>query len=397
MKKFRLFAISVTAAMAAQFSLMANESIPGLNWLDVVNRLSLEYDDNVRETSTNKEDSLVIKDEIDLGLTLDFEPTFLTLRYRPSYLWWENREPDDSDFNHMVDAVLNHRFTPRLSAGLKHTYRMTESPEEIDRGTVIKEEGDYEYNVTDANVDYQVLTRTHAVVGGRYTTLSYDNDDIAQTSDFDSMTAGLTLRHQLTELSSALADYRREDLEYDYEKDRGAVSDYIGLGYEQAMGASFVGVFRAGYEGRNYDAPTIDNESQPYGDVTVTYLHSPRTRLSLGGGYALVEADVYPFAAQDRTTLFTTVAHDLTARITLYLAATYQLSEYSAETRIDGGADASIPQEGDEKVLNGSASATYRINARNAVEASWQYLDLSSDIRDDFDRNRFTLGWRLDL
>jgi len=394
MKKARILFVTLFAAAVTQLSLMANEFVPGLDWLDVVNRLSLEYDDNVNETSTDKSDSFKIVDEVDLGVTVDLEPTFLTLRYRPSFIWWEEREPDDTDFNHAIDAVLNHRFSPRLSAGIKNVYRMTEQPKEIAGGFVVRENDDYEYNVTDANVDYEIFKRTHVVVAGRYTILDYDNEVTSQSSDFDSTTFGATIRHQLTELSGVLADYRREDIEYDY-TDRGAVTDFIGLGYEQTVGPSFVGVVRGGYQERDFVAASLENEDQPYADATITYLHSPRTRISLGGGFALIEADVYPFAAQDRTTLFTTIAHDLTARVTLYAAASYQLSDYDPDTRIED--IASVPEDGDETVLNGSLSAAYRVNARNAIEASWQYLDLSSDLRDDFDRNRLSLGWRLDI
>jgi len=394
MKKIRLTLMTVVVAAGTHISLMANETIPAMDWIDVVNRLVLEYDDNVNETSTDKQDSLKISDEIDFGLTFDLQPTFLTLRYRPAFVWWENREPDDTDFNQSFDAVLNHRFSPRLSAGLKHVYRLTEQPEEIDGGFVVRENNDYEYNVSDANVDFEAFNRTHLIGLFRYTDLNYDDEEVSQTADFDSTSAGLTLRHQLTEFASILADYRQEDISYDY-TDRGAVSDFIGLGYEQSIGASFIGVIRGGNQDRDFDAAGVENESQPYADGTLTYLYSPRTRISVGGGFALIEADVYPFAAQDRTTIFTTVAHDLTARISLFAALSHQLSDYNAETRIEDRED--VPEDGEETVLNGSVTAAYRINNQNSVDISWQYLDLSSDLRDDFDRNRLSLGWRLDI
>jgi len=389
-------AMAVTAAMLGSVASFANEAGAGGNWLEVDNRLRLEYDDNIYETKDNKTDSFKLIEEIELGITLNFEPTFLTVRYRPSFTWWSDREPDDTDLHHDLDVVLNHRFSPRVSMGLKNTFRLAEQPEEIDRGVKLRENDDYMYNVTDGNVDVAILPRTHAVVGGRYSVLRYDRDEVADTEDYDIAAGGLTIRQGVSAMSTVMADFRYEDVSYD-DSLRDSDSTYYGIGLEQALGASFVGTVRGGYQDKTYNDDTIDDNSEPYGDVSLTYIVSPRTRLSLGAGYSLYEADVYPFANQERTIMFGSVAHDLTAKISLFLSASYQISDYDSSEIID--TDIEVPENygGEENVVQGAVRVAYQLNARNSLELNYQYMDLSSDLRDDFERNRASIGWRLDI
>jgi len=395
MKKIKLSGVVVLSAMVTQFALFAAES-NSRNILDIENRLRVEYDDNVYETPSDETDSFKIIEELELGVTLDFQPTFITLRYRPTFTWWDDREPDDTDLHHDLDFVLNHVFSPRLSAGLKNTLRIAEQPEEIDRGTTIREKDDYLYNVTDGNFDYQLFARTHAVVGARYTTLQYDRDEVADTEDYDIWSAGVTFRHRVAEMTQLMLDYRFESIGYE---DGGRDSDslYAGLGVEHVIGASFVGTLRGGIQDKDFDAEEVDDETQPYVDGSLTYIFSPRTRVSVGGGYSMFESDVYPFANQDRTIMFASLAYDITAKVSLYLSASYQLSEYDQDQAI--ATDIGVPDTfgGDEDVTQGGARLAYQVNARNSIELNYQHMELSSDVREDFDRNRVSLGWRLDI
>ncbi len=398
MNKVRKIALVALSATITQFSLMAvAETGSPLDWLQLGNRLRLEYDDNIYQRATEKTDSFKIIDEVLIGMTFDLEPTFITLRYRPSFTYWSDREPDDTDLHHDLDVVLNHRFSPRASFGIKNTLRLAEQAEEMDRGVKIRSNDDYLYNVTDGNVDLQVLPRTHLLIGARYSILDYDRKVVAETENYDIWSAGVTLRQKLTATTQIFADYRREETSYDLSI-RSSDSDFIGLGIEQVVGANLVATIRGGYQEKRYDADYIDDSSEPYFDATVTFIASPRTRLSLGGGYSMYEADVFPYSNQDRTIVTASVAHDFTAKLSLYLSGSFQKSEYKATEALRELAyrGASL-NGGDEDVVQGSARVAYRVDSKNTLELNYQYIDLTSDLREEFDRNRISLGWRLDL
>jgi hypothetical protein len=368
------------------------------------NRLRVEYDDNVYERSTDKEDSIKIIEEAEFLMNLNLQQTFIGLRYRPTFVWWDNREPDDTDFHHDLDAVFAHNFTPRLTLNLKDTFRVASEPEEVDRGTLVRNNGDYVYNVADGSLNYALQPSTRLDLGGRYTLLRFDENDVADTDDYDIYAAGLTLRHELQVKSAVLGEYRFESTEYN-DDDRSSESQYLGAGIEQIFNPTLLGNLRGGAQFKTFNDEDIDDETSPYVDGSLTFLPSPRTRLTAGVGYSMFEADVTSYANQDRLVSYLSLAHDLTARIALYLAGSYQLSEYNADQSVDPAAvlgpdengDAITVQDGDEEVAQISARASYKLNRGNWLELGWQYLDLTSDLREDFERNRIELGWRTEL
>lgn len=370
------------------------------------NRLRVEYDDNIYETSDDKSDSVKIIEEVELLLNMNLERSFVGLRYRPTYVWWADREPDDDDLHHDFDLVLSHNFTPRFSLSLKDTFRIAEQPEQIDRGTVLRENDDYVYNVADALAVYAVTPETRLDVGGRYTTLRFDREEQAETDDYDIYAVGPTIRHDLTSETVVMGEYRFENITYDG-PERGSDSHYVGGGFEHIFSPSLLGNIRAGAQMKQFETDGLDDATEPYFDASVTFLPSPATRVTAGAGYSMFESDVYPFASQNRTLAYLSMAHDLTARISLYVAGSYAMSEYNADEAIentivvdandDDSAEEVAVFDGDETIAQFSTRASYKVNRSNWLELGWQYLNLDSDYRTDYDRNRLELGWRTQL
>lgn len=358
----------------------------------VKNRLRLEYDDNIYETAQDKEESFKVIEEIEFLVNLNLPQTYLGLRYRPSFEYWDNRDPDNEDWFHDIDLVLTHNFTERLSLSIKDTFRVAEQPEAIDRGTIVRENNDFVYNVADGKLSYLINRQTRIEAGYRNTLLRYDDEDIANTEDFDINAAGATVRHQLKAGTMLAGDYRYEAIAYEG-PDRDSESHYLGAGLEQVFTPNLLGNIRAGYQMKDFSSDEVEDSDDPYADASLTFMPSPKTRLTGGAGYSMFESDVYPFASQDRSVLFLSLAHDLTAKVSLYASGSYQLSEYNADQQIEEA----FAEDGDETVWQGSARASYKINRNNWLEIGYNYLDLASDFREEFDRNRIDLGWRTQL
>ena len=357
----------------------------------VKNRFRVGWDSNVYESQDDETDSYKITEELEFLVNLDLEQTFLGVRYRPTFEWWGDREPDDTDLHHEADIVFSHNFTPRLSLSAKETLRMAQYPELIDRGTVVREQDDYLYNLIDGVLGYKLSDPTRLELGGRYTLLRYDDEAVAATDDYDIYAAGVTLRQQLQSQTALSAEGRVEQTEYDV-SDRGSDSYYAGLGLEQIFSPSLVGNLRAGMQQKEFSDEALDSETAPYGDLSLTFLPSPKTRLNGGVGYSMFEADVYPYASQDRILGFLSLAHDLTARVQLFLAASYQHSIYDGDQAIE-----EVSTDGTEDVLQVSGRASYMLNRNNYLEAQVSVMNFDSELREDFDRTRLELGWRTQL
>lgn len=390
--------LSLVTTFIIQSPVWAAEGSRLTDVIDIGNRLALEYDDNVYEETTDKQDSFKINEGLELGIRFERDvASFISLSYMPTFVWYSDREPDDTDFNQGLDIYASHEFSPRVTGTAKYLMRLSQQPQEISRGTVVREEGDYAYNEGSANVDVGILPKTSASVAGRYTMLDYDNETSSESEDRDITAAGLTIRQRLSDSRNVVADYRNESVNYDFQETadlRDYVANFAGLGLEQTM-ANFVGIFRAGYQGTTYENDALDDSSDPYGDATITYVHTPRTRVALSAAYSMNEASSSDYATQERSIISATFYHDPTAKIALQLSATYNIGAYDEATRVRDNPETIAG--GDDEIIQIFTRVGYKVDTRNTIELVYNYYDLASDIQSEFDRNRVALGWRLDL
>lgn len=377
-----------TGLLAAGMLPSVSYAQEGARNFNVLNRLRVEYDDNIYQSENNEQDSFKIIEALELSYNLNLEQSFLSLRYMPSLVYWEDRDEDDSDLHHAFDAVINHAFNPRTSFTFKNTFRLAENPESIDRDSVARENNDYIYNTANAALSYLVAEATRLEVAGRVLTLRYDEDAVADINDYDLYVGGLTLRHSLQPSTAVLGELRYETLGYENEL-RDSDTMYVGGGVEHIFNPAFLGNIRAGLQSRDFDSAAQGDRDTPYVDGSITFLPTPATRITAGASYSQFEADVNPFASRERTRVFASLAHDITAKVSGYLTAAHTLSQYDGDEAVGDTAVA----DGDEDLNQFSARATYELNRNNLLEASWQVLDLGSDVRNDFTRNRLSLGW----
>ena len=389
-----LFAMGVVQAWAVE----------GSRPLQMNNRLRVEYDDNIYQSQDDKEGSFKIIEELEFLVNFNLQNTFIGLRYRPSYVWWDNRPEDDSDLQHELDFVLNQTFSPRLSLSVVDTLRRGESPREVDDdGEVVRENSDFYYNTLNGTLGYMLSQQTRLELAGRYIAQRYDESTYSDSDDFDLYVGGLTVRHQLVPETTLIGEFRGESIDYEG-PDRGSKSIYAGGGVEQIFSPNLIGNVVGGYQRKDFNDDDIDPESSPYVDASATFLPSPSTRISLGTGYSMYETDVYPFANQDRAQVYASIAHDFTARLSLYLSGNYIVGRYDSEQVVPADEDhPEITAEGgDETTTQFSTRLTYQINRSNWLEAGWQYVDFNSDLeystgaklRENFVENRVDVGWK---
>jgi hypothetical protein len=148
------------------------------------------------------------------------------------------------------------------------------------------------------------------------------------------------------------------------------------------------------------DTYSGDNNS-PYGELSATYLPSPATRITLGASYTLLETDVEPYANQERLRAYLSLAYDLTARLSWYLSGSFAHGEYSSDDlpkgTIDGVPIKDLFADGGDDTIQVSTRVTFQLNRYNWLEAGYQFTDLDSDVRSNFNRNRINVGWKISL
>ncbi len=391
MRWMKCVCLGLFVLMAAQGVAMA--AAEGARPYQIYNRMRLELDDNVYASGVDPQESLKFIEEVEFLVNFNLPQTYISLRYRPSYVWWEKREPDDSDFQNDLDLVLNHEFSTRMTLSVIDTLRRGELPDLMDQNVIVSQE-DFYYNSINGTLGYMFRPTTKLEPAVRYTIVRYDNEELSLTEDYDLLVGGLSLRHQLVPSTTVIGEFRYSAISYVEEQtyERGSTALAGGGAVEQIFSPALVGSARAGLEQKSYDAEELGDSSAPYAEASLTFLPSPRTRLSAGAGYSFFESDVQAFANQTRSIVFLSLAHDLTAKVSWYLSGGYTIGEYS----IDESPDPAQQFEGDgeEDTTQVSTRLTYKVNRSNLLEAGWQYVNLGSDLRVEYDRNRFDVGWK---
>ncbi|MBU0677262.1 MAG: outer membrane beta-barrel protein [Verrucomicrobia bacterium] len=395
MRLVKWVSVSLVVLFALQVAAIAKE---GARSWQIHNRLRLEYDDNIRTEMDGQEDSsFKVIEEVEALLNANMENTFISLRLRPSFVWWDDRPEDQSDVHVDLDFILNQRFNPRTSLSVKDGLRRAELPslEDDARGT-LRMDNDYTYNTLNALGMYKISPQTRVELEGRHILLRYDENAVADTEDFDILVGGASVRHQFAPDTVLGAEARYETISYDSALDRDSDTIHLGGSVEQTFSPNLLGNARAGWQRKEFDAGTTDSTDAPYGDVTMSFIPSPQTRMTVGASYSFFESSVTPFLNQNRARFHAAIAHDLTAKIALYLSAGYIMSEYDGQETPE---TAGTVTDGNEDVKQLSARVTYKVNRSNWLEASWQYTDFESDLagREDYERNRFGLGWKVQL
>ncbi len=386
-----MFALTVPALQAAN-------TAP----IHLFNRLRIGYDDNVYQGDDSaahpKQDSFRIIEELQLMVNLNLQRTYLGLRYQPSVIWYSDREEDDIDFLHNLDVNFIHNFSPSLTLSLSDTLRYSQLPELVDGDYLVRSNDDNLVNSFFATLSYRIQPTTRIDLSGRSVMVRYLNDaDTEEDNNYYTIVGGLTVRQQLASLTTVNADLRYQVVTYDEAavgRQRDSESIFAGLGLEQTFVPQLIGTFRAGVEARTYELDAYDDQTEPYGEASLTFLPSPSTRITAAASYSIYESDVANYLAQNRTYLSLSLAHDFTARLSFYLSSGFTLSNYEADYALDR-----TLEDADENSYLVSARLAYRVGRINWLEAGWQFVKLDSDVRNrvEYDRNRFDIGWKVQL
>ncbi|HZO83789.1 MAG TPA: outer membrane beta-barrel protein, partial [Verrucomicrobiae bacterium] len=173
--------------------------------------------------------------------------------------------------------------------------------------------------------------------------------------------------------------------------DRDSMSHFGYLGAEYTITEELSVAGRGGIEFIEYTELDEDDVS-PFVDVSATYRYIPGSYVQLGVRNAHNPTDVAGDGTvsgvtldQETTTVYGSVHHRITARISANLSGQYQRSAFNG-----GAADGQI-----ENFFLAGVNLQYDITQNWVAEAGYNYDRLDSDEGRSFTRNRLYAGVRL--
>jgi hypothetical protein len=368
------------------------------NPIEIFNRVGVEYDDNIRQASTGEASSLKISEDVEFVVNFDNDISLFSMRYNPSFTYWENRPEDDTDLHHQFDLVYDRELSPRAALSIKDVFRLAELPELIDdgNGVLVREDNDFIYNSISGGLNAKLAENLTGVLDVRHSLLAYDDADVASINDYETVTVGADIGRQLQPRTGVEGQARFTSADYE-DNFRNYDAVQFGAKFSHHISPRLQGTLRAGYETRSFDTVSED-ASSPYADGQLTCVVARDTRVNGGLGLGLSQTPLSEFASSDRVSVYGGVTHDLNARLTVNLSAQAFNNEYSAD-EATGAFDPGSDQVGTEDVLRLSARVSYKLNPTNWLEAGWQYAELDSEVRSEsnYERNRLHVGWKINL
>jgi len=368
--------------------------------VDVSNTVRVEYDDNIYTagTSSDKQDSFKLINELQILLDSQQQNTYYGFRYAPSVVWFEDRSGESTDVNHSLDLILDHSFSPRSAVQLKNTLRYAQEPEVVESDVTLRNRNDFLYNSFNAGYrTHLVPNKTFMNIDARYAVMRYSDDEIAVLSDYDQLVVGADVRQRVAPNTDAGGQIRYTLLDYDTNF-RDVDSIQVGAVFSRIFNPKLSSELRGGVEFRDADQALDQTSETPYVDATFVYLVSEDTRFTGGLGYSKDLSPLNRFAQQDRTRVHAAVSNRVSAATTLHLSASYSMGSFDLDDAT-AAFDPDVHTDGDENILQFAARLAYRLNVRSSFEAAYSFTELDSDVRptEDFDRNRVSLAWKYDL
>lgn len=421
-----LVAVSTTGLQAAA---------PGLSAMETAKPWSISatlrgfYDDNnlgLPSSTGEIEDTFGFEVRPAAGLNLfPSEQTSVSLAYIYSMRWFEARDENSADHSHDFNVRADHRFSERYSIALNDSFVYAQEPDVIDQEgaiTAFRTDSDAFRNRFVINFDAQLTELIGLGLGYRNNWYDYDEEGAVLFVDaFGDPTAvspsrsglldrfehylNLDVEWQMRPQLRGLVGYMFGMFNYTGDEiiavslvpttriftseDRDSVSHHVYVGAEYSATPNLVGSARVGGQYTDYEIGGSD--ISPWVDVTATYTYLPGSFALVGLRHSRNATDVVDPTGnelvldQETTTLFASVNHRITPRLSASFIGQFQRGTFN-----EGARDGDI-----ENFLLLGLNLEYRVNPNWSTEVGYNFDRLDSDgANRSFSRNRIYAGVR---
>ncbi len=401
---------------------------PGLSPLETSKPWSISaalrgfYDDNyLNAPSQDRKGSAGFEVSPSIRLNLPMEQTYLGLSYLYSMKYYFDRPDHNIDHLHEFTLKFDHRFTERYKLTFDDSFVYSVEPDIVDSSGAVTQfqRQNSEVLRNRATVGLEVQLTELLGLGASYQNTWYDylkNEVLEADLNRVEHLFDIHGAYQLQEHTRALFGYHFGMFDYTSSKllnpgagaydpitnptgsltgnSRDNRSHYFYVGGEHAFSSQLNGTAQVGAEYTSYDHLS-ESAWNPYVDIRGTYTYLPGSYVQFGISHARSATDVVGTGAPDdivrdaeATTLFASINHRITPKVTGSLLLQGQRSAFSGGT-LDG--------EIDYYFVVG-ANIGYRLNPNWSAELGYNFDRLDSDLSNrSFSRNRVYGGVRADF
>jgi len=363
------------------------------------------YDDNyltAPDHSPAKRDSFGFSISPSASVGMSQGQTDAGIKYTFGAYYYEDRNDDEWDLRHMVDAFVSHDFSSRLNVYANDSFLYTSEPDLWEGGTPYRSEWSYWRNNAQLNCTYYITEMLGVVLGYANSYYDYEQEGIGSYSsllDRWEHLGLLNLRWQVQPQTVAVVGYNFGYIDFisDDPIAPGVPADtrnsynhyfYVGADHNfmpQLTGGARLGMLYAYFPNNDLD----DDQWAPYGELSLRYRYGTYSYLDMGLQQKFTQTDVYANNSSS-TVLFGAVHQAITPKLIASVVGRYQYSEFNG--RIPG----QVNYDGKhENWFSVGVNLAYEFDRHLSAEVGYSFDKLDSNARSDYDRNRVYLGVRV--
>lgn len=366
--------------------------------LRVQNSLRVGYDDNVY-ASKDKQGTGFISDILNISGKMTFSSrTDMLLYWQPEVRYRFDADPKVVSY-HDLYGRFNHAVSQNTFLMVSDRLRYQDKDGQSDKGG---SKESYLENSLMGALDVTLNPLSQVKLGGGYDTRLWDDSSYGSgdlNNDYDQYTGNATYIRELRP-NATHGNVGLNYVDHSYQGDRGGFkSTAVFGGADHNFNPNFTGNARLGYSFSTIDGAGYSTDSSsPYVQAGLGFNPTARTSFNGSLGYSLYQSENSVYNAQDRFNLGVGIRHDLTGKISLASSLAYIYSLYDGDYA-SGVGYAPNPGDANEDYLKFNLRGSYQINRNNFVDIGYEFTTRSSDSANlqEYDRNRFDIGWRLRL
>ena len=275
------------------------------------------HDTNIFGAPQNEQDSMVYRlaPSISYNASLT-DQTFLSASYDVNMDYVADRPDNTTLWTHVLSARLAHSFNPDSILDITEKFSIIESPESLLPGLPLNTDQSYNHNQFDASYTNKLGERFGYELKARSQIFAYKVDSLATQLDRDEFLLGISVIHDVSEITKVLGEYRFQDVAYAQAgqfKDKQ--SNFFLGGIDYAPSETFSLSLRGGLEQRNRSGAPDD--TAPRTEFTARYEYGERSYLAAGYISALEEiSNVQQYTDIQVHRFFVNLQHALSAQTT---------------------------------------------------------------------------------
>jgi len=409
--------LTAAGVLAAGFALVQTAQAQNKIW-NVSATLRGFYDDNYATAPSSPSpglasarDSLGFELSPSANLNYSTDQTALTAGYTYSMRYFEDRPQDSADHSHQLQARMNHNFSPRYRLEVSESFAIAQEPQLLDPATLtrpLRSEGDNIRNIAGFTFGADVTRLLGMEVGYQNSFYDYDqagNDSLSARLDRMEHMAFVNSRWTIRPTTIGIFGYQHSRTFQTSSElvtsptfapaligatTRNSRSHYLYVGADHTFTPQLNGSIRVGgqyTEFPNAEVGTSDSSTSPYVDVNGSYSYGEGSYFQLGVKHNRSSTDVNTALDQQATSVYGSVNHRITPKLTANLLSQYQFSEFNQGPQ-DGASD---------NYFTVGLNVAYEINQYLTAETGYNYDRLDSDVTTgnrSYTRNRLYIGIR---